>query len=208
VRGPSAASSSTITSWPGVQTELGQQVGGMRRVPDRDQPDRAVLAAACSMSTESSALLQILLLRQPSPYRYAHKEIRRSMSMSHFTERELAYLRNQGRLGHVATVGPAGTPHVVPVDWTFNEELDTIDIAGIELETTRKYLDVARSGRAAFVVDDVIEDPFTVRGIEVRGRAEAVAEPRPLIRIQPRRIVSWGLESQELRVFHARTVQP
>lgn len=30
--------------------------------------------------------------------------------MSHFTERELAYLRNPDRLGHSATVSPGGTP--------------------------------------------------------------------------------------------------
>ena len=32
------------------------------------------------------------------------------------------------------------------------------------------------------------------RGIEVRGEAEAIEEPEPLIRIYPRRIISWGLE--------------
>jgi len=31
-------------------------------------------------------------------------------------------------------------------------------------------------------------------GIEVRGGAEAIALPTPLIRVQPERIVSWGLE--------------
>jgi len=28
----------------------------------------------------------------------------------------------------VATVGADGTPHVVPVGWSFNADLDTIDI--------------------------------------------------------------------------------
>ena len=51
-----------------------------------------------------------------------------------------------------------------------------------------------RSGRAAIVVDDLASvDPWRPRGIEVRGRAEAVDGDRPLIRIRPDRVVSWGL---------------
>jgi hypothetical protein len=30
----------------------------------------------------------------------------------------------------------------------------------------------------------------------VRGRAEAIEAPAPLIRIHPERIVSWGIDSQ------------
>ncbi len=36
-------------------------------------------------------------------------------------------------------------------------------------------------------------DPWRPRGVEVRGRAEAVEAPEPLIRIHPERIVPWGL---------------
>jgi pyridoxamine 5'-phosphate oxidase family protein len=44
------------------------------------------------------------------------------------------------------------------------------------------------------VIDDLAStDPWRARGVEARGRAEAVAEPQPLIRIHPERIVSWGL---------------
>lgn len=35
--------------------------------------------------------------------------------MSPFTEDELSYLREDRKLARVATVGPDGTPHVVPV---------------------------------------------------------------------------------------------
>jgi pyridoxamine 5'-phosphate oxidase family protein len=35
--------------------------------------------------------------------------------------------------------------------------------------------------------------PWRPRGIEVRGRAEVVMEPQPLIRIHPERVRSWGL---------------
>lgn len=127
--------------------------------------------------------------------------------MSVFTKRELDYLQGERRLGRIATVGADGTPHVVPVGWSYNPRQETIDIGGIDLERTKKYRDIQRRGRAAIVVDDIVSvDPWRVRGIEVRGRAEALAEPRPLIRIHPERVVSWGIESDAIGVRHARTV--
>ena len=127
--------------------------------------------------------------------------------MSVFTDRELDYLLGARRLARVATVGKDGTPHVVPVGWSYNAELDTIEIGGIERERTKKYPDVRRSGRAAIVGDDVLP-PWKPRGVEVRGRAEALEEPVPLIRIHPERIVSWGIESDVLGQRHARSVGP
>ena len=44
------------------------------------------------------------------------------------------------------------------------------------------------------MIDDLEStDPWRPRGIEVRGWAEAIALPTPLIRIHPERIVSRGL---------------
>jgi pyridoxamine 5'-phosphate oxidase family protein len=63
---------------------------------------------------------------------------------------------------------------------------------------------------AALVVDDVLP-PWQPRAVEVRGPAatldaggKAIMEgfDDPIIRITPRRIVSWGLEGG----FHARSV--
>ena len=114
--------------------------------------------------------------------------------MAAFGEPELAYLRGARRLARLATVGKDGTPHVVPVGFSYNAEHDTIDITGRDFARTKKYRDVRRSGRAAIVVDDLASvDPWRPRGIEVRGRAEAVDGDRPLIRIRPDRVVSWGL---------------
>jgi pyridoxamine 5'-phosphate oxidase family protein len=88
---------------------------------------------------------------------------------------------------------------VVPSGWTYNEEQDSLDILGHELENTKKFRDVKRTGRAAVVIDDLVsKDPWRPRGIEVRGRAEAVHGPDALIRIYPQRIVSWGIESNEI----------
>jgi len=123
--------------------------------------------------------------------------------MSVFTDTELRYLTGGRQLGRIATVGADGTPHVVPVAWIYNAVRDTIDVGGHELERTKKFRDVARTGRAAIVIDDLESaDPWRPRAVEVRGRAEAIALPTPLIRIHPERIVSWGLDGGR----RARTV--
>ncbi|MDQ6778671.1 MAG: PPOX class F420-dependent oxidoreductase [Actinomycetota bacterium] len=123
--------------------------------------------------------------------------------MSVFTEAELRYMTGGRQLGRIATVGVDGTPHVVPVAWIYNAARDTIDVGGHELEQSKKFRDIARTGRAAIVVDDLVStDPWLPRAIEVRGRGEAIALPTPLIRIYPERIISWGLE----RGRSARTV--
>jgi pyridoxamine 5'-phosphate oxidase family protein len=132
--------------------------------------------------------------------------------MSAFTDAELNYLLTEieglvtkRRLARLATVGKDGTPHVVPVGWSYNPEHDTIDIGGFDFERTKKFRDVARSGRAAVVVDDLASvRPWRPRGVEVRGRAEALNHPRPLIRIHPERIVSWGIDGESKQ---ARTVR-
>ena len=120
-----------------------------------------------------------------------------------FREAEIRYLAGGRQLGRLATVGADGTPHVVPVSYIYNAVRDTIDVGGHELERTKKFRDVASNGRAAIVIDDLAStDPWMPRGIEVRGRGEAIALPTPLIRIHPERIVTWGLE----RGRSARTV--
>jgi pyridoxamine 5'-phosphate oxidase family protein len=129
--------------------------------------------------------------------------------VSAFTPSELEYLgeRKPERLGRLATLGKDGTPHVVPVGWRFNPEFDAIDVRGRDLTRTKKFRDVRRSGRAAIVIDDLETiDPWKPRGIEIRGRAEAVEGDRPWIRIHPERIVSWGLESDSLNERHSRSV--
>ncbi len=113
-----------------------------------------------------------------------------------FNDVELRFLTSDDRpLGRVATVGADGTPHVVPSGWTFNEQLGTVDVTGRDVEKTKKFRDVARTGRAALVVDGVAPVPgWSPWAIEVRGVAEAVPGPPALIRNKPERVVSWGLE--------------
>jgi pyridoxamine 5'-phosphate oxidase family protein len=67
-------------------------------------------------------------------------------------------------------------------------------VGGRDFAATKKFRDVARSGRAAIVIDDLAStNPWRPRAVEVRGRAEALDERRPIVRIHPDRIVSWGL---------------
>lgn len=122
--------------------------------------------------------------------------------MRAFTENEIAYLTTQ-RLGRLATVGADGAPHVSPVGFRYNPDLETIDIGGRAMGQTKKWRDVQRDGRVAFVVDDV-PPPWQPRGIEIRGVAQAIDEggthvnggfAPELIRISPKRIVAWGLDS-------------
>lgn len=115
--------------------------------------------------------------------------------MSAFNELELAYLLGERRLARLATVGKDGMPHVAPVGWTYRPEADVIEIGGHHFDTTKKYRDVRHTGLAAIVIDDVLP-PWQPRGVEVRGRAEAVPGPDPVVRIHPDRIHSWGLSAE------------
>lgn len=115
--------------------------------------------------------------------------------MSAFQSHEVVFLESGRRLARIATVGRDGTPHVVPVGWSYNSEADTIDIGGQDFANTKKYRDVARTGRAAVVIDEVLP-PWSPRGIEVRGAAEALPGPPAIIRIHPERVRSWGLDAR------------
>ena len=125
--------------------------------------------------------------------------------MSVFSDAEIAYLKSQ-RLGRLATVGPNGQPHVVPVGFRYNPEPDTIDIGGHGFAERKKFRDVQHNPKVAFVVDDLAStSPWRPRGIEIRGTAEVLTTggekigpgfDAELFRIRPKRIVSWGLEAE------------
>ena len=125
-----------------------------------------------------------------------------------FSERELAFLSSQA-VGRLATTQADGTLQVNPVGFTYNVELDTFDIHGYRLSSSRKFRNVAENGRAAFVVDDVPSvDPLRVRCLEVRGYAEVVVATGhtqeglddAVIRIHPERIISFGIDVPDQEV--------
>ncbi len=131
-----------------------------------------------------------------------------------FTEGELAYLASQ-RLGRLATAQPNGTLQANPVGFEYNAERQTIDIGGRDMGNSQKYRNVRANGRVAFVVDDIVTtQPWQVRFLEIRGYAEAIDEPDrpsrfggPIIRIHPRRIISWGVDPDHPG-FSKRSVRP
>src|SRR5215470_1614115 len=118
-----------------------------------------------------------------------------------FTDGEVAYLRSQ-RLGRLATLAPDGTIQNNPVGFSVDDEDGVINIGGRNLGETRKFRNVAANAAVAFVVDDIASvDPWVVRCLEIRGTAEALTDQEPLgpfmsreiIRIHPRRVISWGM---------------
>lgn len=123
--------------------------------------------------------------------------------MSRFSDAELAYLA-KGKLGRLATIGADGVPHVVPLGWSYNPELDTIDVGGRDPVHTQKFRNVQRNPNVALVIDDVLP-PWRPRSVLIRGRAEALMEAvgpdgkalGPTIRITPTKINSWGMDVEE-----------
>ncbi|RFU39159.1 PPOX class F420-dependent oxidoreductase [Actinomadura logoneensis] len=132
------------------------------------------------------------------------------MTSTPFTPAERSYLATQN-LGRFATVGPDGTPHVRPVGFRLNDD-GTIDIGGPDNAASRKYRNAQAHPEVSFLVDDMTspDDPDAVRpgwgrGVEIRGRAEFVKGEMhigkgffsdDLIRIHPKRIISWHIDPQ------------
>lgn len=129
-----------------------------------------------------------------------------------FTEAEVAYLSGQ-QIGRLATVGPDGGPHVTPVGVFYDPGTRAVVIgghAGTDMAASKKYRDARRRPDVALVVDDLASvEPWTPRGIEIRGRAETYADggeeagrrigasmpfDAAWIRIRPRRILAWGID--------------
>ena len=123
--------------------------------------------------------------------------------MSAFTEAERDYLTS-ATLGRLATVGPDGQPHVVPVTFAFNADEDAVDIGGIDFGNSKKWRDARRNPRVTFLVDE--SWGTGAKAIEIRGTAEThetggdAIHPRfpnftpEFVRLRPIRIVAWGVE--------------
>jgi pyridoxamine 5'-phosphate oxidase family protein len=123
--------------------------------------------------------------------------------MDTFTKNELEFLAEQ-RLGRLATVDRNGNPHVVPVGFRYNSEMDTIDIGGHDIVKTKKWRDIGKHPRVAFIVDDVLP-PWQPRSIEILADAEllesggeefARALDPQIIRLHPVKIIAWGIDEQ------------
>ena len=116
--------------------------------------------------------------------------------MAAFTEQELAYLAGQP-LMRFASASPTGQPDVATV--AFSVDGDDIVTAGFDIARTVRYRNIGANPRAAVVIDDLAAlDPWTPRGIKVRGRVriEGPGEGEgggQRFRISPEVIWSWGV---------------
>jgi pyridoxamine 5'-phosphate oxidase family protein len=112
--------------------------------------------------------------------------------MSVFTPAEIHYLSSQS-FGRLATASSDGLPDVAAVG--FSLEGDDILSGGLDLTKTVRYRHLGTNPRATIVIDDLAStDPFTPRGIKVRGAATLEDADGPLrIRIRPTTIWSWGI---------------
>jgi pyridoxamine 5'-phosphate oxidase family protein len=126
-----------------------------------------------------------------------------SRTSTTFTDAELAYLAD-GRLGRLATVDATGMPHVVPLGWTHNPALGTIDIGGRNFAGTSKFRNVVANPKVALVIDDVLP-PWRPRALLIRGHATALDDASdaagnptgPIIRLTPTQVISWGLGANQ-----------
>jgi hypothetical protein len=73
---------------------------------------------------------------------------------------------------------------------------------------SRKFHNVQVDPQVSLVVDDLsTKQGWQVRGVEIRGRSEAITDVEPpmpgfsreIIRIYPERILSWGLDGSSRR---------
>lgn len=131
--------------------------------------------------------------------------------MATFSDAEIEYFNIQA-LGRLATVGARGRPHVVPVGFFYDREDDAIVIGGaMDMAASKKFRDASRQTDVALVVDDLASvDPWTPRGVEIRGHAETnftggedvgrrleapFSFSSAYIRIRPRRVLTWGIDT-------------
>ncbi|HEV7421976.1 MAG TPA: PPOX class F420-dependent oxidoreductase [Mycobacterium sp.] len=125
-----------------------------------------------------------------------------------FKPHEIEFMRGT-LLGRLATIQPNGTLQNSPVGFTYNENLGTVDIFGYHMSNSQKYRNVASNPTVALVVDDIAStDPWRVRCLEIRGSAEQADAPAAqgaagdeldtaIIRVTPRRIISFGIDDTE-----------
>lgn len=141
-------------------------------------------------------------------------------STSMFDERERRYAES-ARTGHLATSDERGRPHVVPVCFALvDEEVVTpIDEKPKEgsPESLRRSRDIEANPYVALVIDHYTEEWSRLGWLQIRGQATQLSpdepthsdavtalrekydqyathalEERPVIRITPGHVLSWG----------------
>ena len=80
------------------------------------------------------------------------------MSDMAFDAEHLRYLRARPH-GTLATIAPSGAPQNKPVGFSYDEQQGTIEIAGLDMEHSAKFRNVAVNSQVAFTVQDVRTPP-------------------------------------------------
>lgn len=104
----------------------------------------------------------------------------------------------------------------MPVGFQLGPDAETIDIGGHGMRKSKKWRDLQANPKIAFAVDDLVStDPWTPRGITIRGRAELHEEggeqrfgtgwDSAWLTVVPERIIVWGIEGPAF--FRVRTEQ-
>src|SRR5437879_12125097 len=97
-------------------------------------------------------------------------------------ELEREFLGSQ-RIGRLATVGPGGQPHVMPVMYQL------LDDGSLEFDADGvKLRNLSAEPRVALVVDAM----GPRRGVAIQGEASVVGAERA--RLRPRSTYDWGLD--------------
>jgi len=119
-----------------------------------------------------------------------------------FTPAEIDFLAGR-QPARLATVAPDGQVQNNPVGFFLDAGSGTIVIGGHDLGRSREFRNIQQGSTVSLVVDELTStDPWVVRGIEIRGTAEALTDHEPpmpfysreIIRIRPRRIIARGLD--------------
>jgi pyridoxamine 5'-phosphate oxidase family protein len=101
------------------------------------------------------------------------------------------------------------------VGFAYNPALETIDITGFNMATSAKFRNVQTNPDVSFVVDEVTEPGMGgAHFLEIRGVAETAVDVHApdghlapeIIRIYPRRIVGFNVDSSRPGCFEARNV--
>jgi pyridoxamine 5'-phosphate oxidase family protein len=99
-----------------------------------------------------------------------------------FSEKESTFLKEQ-RLGRIATVSSNMQPHVVPVAFEFDGSY--LYFGGWNLKNSLKFRNILQNNKVAFVVDDLVSvNPWTPRGVEIKGIAE-ILRGKDYVKIVP-----------------------
>lgn len=134
-------------------------------------------------------------------------------------EREAAFIRGQ-RVAHLATADRAGQPHVVPICYAFDGQhlYTAVDEKPKRAGPWRlkRVRNVVENSQVAVVIDRYSDDWSRLAWVLIRGRAEVLEggeeharavgllrdrypqyrdmalEERPVIRVTPQKVVSWG----------------